>query len=139
MNIFGVHFAGQLFVDYDENLFPFWLYQYMPGSKWIQDFLYTLMPQQRRCVSLVDELTGKVLWKWTEYELVKHFYVEDFINRDYLLLAHEETNPSNSRVSRSYKCWALPIVIYSPWWARGLGLIVMILVIISLRVRARTS
>ena len=136
-NFSRVHFGGQLFIQFDEFTIPLWLHRYKPYFTWFLDRLSTPLNQERRCVALVDELTGKVLWKQSNCELALNAGAQDYENKDFLLLKRLQMDQSNRVVTSSYECWALPILVYSPWWARGAGFVVMILAMVVFRKLAR--
>ena len=133
LNLFMAKFNQQLLTTVDEIVFPPQYYRWIPDTPRIQDLIYWFIPEQRRSVALIDEKTGKILWKRHDREILNIAGITEQMNWDFILLEHFNFDQAPLVRVKEYECWASPIVIYSAWWARGVGALVMALLILVLR------
>ncbi len=132
-------FNGQLIATVNEIVITPEYLQWIPKMDWIQDIIFWLIPEDRNSVALIDESTGKVLWRRQDRVILNETGILTRMNRDILLLTHDSIDQATQAPLKELECWSLPIVIYSAWWARGTGLIMMALILLAMMKRRSRS
>ena len=124
--LFNQHLLASLM----ETVFPPSLYAWMPDIPWVQSAIYWMVPPIRRSVALIDETNGKVMWRRVNRECLNNPELIKMMGDNFLLLMDtNRENPTPIVQIKEYECWALPMVIHSPWWGRSSGLLVMVLLL----------